>query len=59
VYQRVQLERLVDEFELAGLHLREVQDVPDHAEQRLAGYPQRLGVLALLECELGLEQEAA
>ena len=45
------------EADLAGLALREVEDVVDHAEQELARVPDGLGETALARRELGLEEE--
>ena len=42
---------LVVELDLAGLDLREVEDVVDDRQQRVAGRPDRLGVVALLLVE--------
>ncbi len=53
---QVEVDRL--QLELARLDLREVQDVVDDAEQRLARPPNRLGVLALLRRERRVEQQA-
>ena len=47
------------ELELARLDLREVEDVVDDRQQRLAGGGDRLGVLALRLVELGVEQQLA
>jgi hypothetical protein len=52
-------ERLGLEVDLARLDLREVEDVVDDREQRVAARPDRLGEVALLRVELGLEQEPA
>ncbi len=54
---RAQVEVVHVELELAGLDLREVQDVVDHPEQRLAGARGGLGLLALVVAELGLQQQ--
>ena len=43
-----QVERLALELELAGLDLREVEDVVDHVQQRVAARADDLGELALL-----------
>ena len=43
---------------LAGFDAREVEDVVDDGKQRLGGAAHRLGVLALLDVQIGVEQEA-
>ena len=53
-----QVERDDVEGELAGLDLREVEDVVDDGQQRLAGRLDDVEVLALLGGEVGLEQRA-
>ncbi|MEZ4453347.1 MAG: hypothetical protein R3B09_28040, partial [Nannocystaceae bacterium] len=45
------------DLELAGLDLREVEDVVEEAEERLAAGPHQLGERALLRVEVGLEEE--
>ena len=52
-------ERLVLELDLAGLDLREVEDVVDDREQGVARRPDGLGVVALLLVERGVEQQPA
>ncbi len=42
----------------AGLDLREIENVVDDLEQRVAGCPDRLHVLMLLGRQLGFEQQA-
>ena len=51
-----QVERRLLELEPAGLDLREVQDVVDHGEQRIAAPADHLGELPLLRGELGVQQ---
>ena len=53
-----QVERLALELEPAGLDLREVEDVVDDVEQRVAARADDLGELALLRRQLGAEQQA-
>ena len=55
--QTAQLEVQAVDLELARLHLREVEDVVDDGDQRLARFPRGLGVIELLAVELGVEQE--
>ena len=55
--QATQLEVQAVDLELARLHLREVEDVVDDGDQRLARFPRGLGVIELLAVELGVEQE--
>ena len=45
------------ELELAGLDLREIEDVVDYPEQALAGRPDRFGEPALRRGEMRIEQE--
>ena len=52
-----QVERLPLEIEPPGLDLREVEDVVDHRQQRLAARADHLGKTALLGVEVGAEQE--
>ena len=47
------------EVDLAGLDLREVEDVVDDRQQRVARRPDRVGVVALLVIERRVEQQAA
>ena len=54
---RAQAELDVLDLELAGLDLREVEDVVDDRQQRLAGVADRLRVVALAGVEVGLEQQ--
>ena len=54
--QPAQVERLRLELDPAGLDLREVEDVVDDREQRVAGRPDRLGVVALLVVEGRVER---
>ena len=53
-----EIERLALELEPARLDLREVEDVVDDAQQRVAARPDDLGELALLRRQLGPEQQA-
>ena len=57
--QSREAERLVDEVDLAGLDLREVEDVVDDRQQRVARRADRVGVVALLGVELRLGEQAA
>ena len=52
-------ERLGLEVDLAGLDLREVEDVVDDREEGVARRPDRVGEVALLGVELGLEEQPA
>ncbi len=54
-----QVERADLELEAAGVDLREVEDVVDDAEQRLAARADDLGELALARLQVGVEQQAA
>ncbi len=45
------------DLQLAGFDLREVEDVVDDRQQRLARVPHRLRVVALAGVEIGLEQQ--
>ena len=53
------IERSMLELDLAGLDLREVEDVVDDQQQGIAGRPDRLGVVALLVVERGVEDQPA
>ena len=53
-----EIERLPLQLEPAGLDLGEVEDVVDHAEQRISARPDDLGELALLRRQLRAEQQA-
>ena len=54
-----QVERLRLDVHAAGFDLREVEDVVDDGQQRIAGFADRGHVVELLGVELGVEQEAA
>ena len=54
-----QIERLRLDVHAAGLDLREVEDVVDDREQRVAGVADRGGVVALLVVERRVEQQPA
>ena len=54
-----QIEWGVLQVQLAGLDLREIQDVVDDVEQRVGRYDGRSStILALLVVELGFQQQA-
>ena len=55
---RAQVKRLVLQFELAGLDLREVEDVVDDGEQGFAAGIDRLHVAVLLVGQRGFQQQA-
>ncbi len=55
--QHAEIEGLAGEFELAGLHLREVEDVVHEAEQRLARGSQRPDIGRLLGVETGVAEQ--
>ena len=52
------VERMAFEFEVAGFDLREVQNVVDEREERVAGRADDLRELALLGVEVRLQQQA-
>ena len=54
-----QVERLRLDVHAPGLDLREVEDVVDDRQQRVARVADRRGVVALLGVERGVEQQAA
>jgi hypothetical protein len=56
--RRAQVEVQLLQLHLAGLDLGEVEDVVDDREQGLAAAPHRIGVLALLARERGVEEQA-
>ena len=56
---RAQVERMPLQLQAAGVDLREVEDVVDDAEQRLAARADDLGELALARRQVGVEQQAA
>ena len=56
---RSQGEWTMVELDLAGLDLREIEDVVDDRQQRIARCADRLGVVALLVIERRVEQQAA
>jgi hypothetical protein len=51
------IERRICELELAGLHLGEIEDVVDQAEQRLTGGPERPDISRLLRIEPGVAEQ--
>jgi hypothetical protein len=52
-----EVERCRLELEPAGLDLREVEDIVDHAQQSVAAAADDLREVPLLGCELGIEEE--
>ncbi len=54
-----QIERLRLDVHPPGLDLREVEDVVDDRQERVAGIADGRGVVVLLGVELGVEQQAA
>ena len=54
-----QVERLRLDVHAAGLDLREIEDVVDDGQQRVAGFADRRDVVALLGVERGVEQQSA
>ena len=57
--QAAQGERLALQLDLAGLDLREVEDVVDDRQEGIAGRPDRLGVVALLLVERRVQHQPA
>ena len=55
--QLAQIDRLDDEIEMAGLDLREIEDLVDERDQRAARTADRLDVARILGIERGLAQE--